>query len=141
MMSLSASAQFSRLRNQPLYDKAPLHFGFHMGINYYNFNMDLKDLSKVEDIFAVEAPRNEREQRSFMQTVQIGGIAQVRLSVAGQDGVTPGTPRGGQDGVTLLRVAAAEHGSGLQSEVALAATSMFEILGRNTLVDGCGSTA
>lgn len=55
MMSLSASAQFSRLRNQPLYDKAPLHFGFHMGINYYNFNMDLKDLSKVEDIFAVEA--------------------------------------------------------------------------------------
>jgi hypothetical protein len=55
ILPLCASAQFSRLRNQPLYDKIPLHFGFHMGINYYNFSMNLKDLSKVEDIYAVEA--------------------------------------------------------------------------------------
>lgn len=54
-LPLLASAQFSRLRNQPLYDQNPLHFGFHMGLNYYNFNMDLGDLSQHPDIFGVES--------------------------------------------------------------------------------------
>ncbi len=54
-LPLLVSAQFSRLRNQPLYDENPLHFGFHMGLNYYNFSMDLKDLSQNPDIFGVES--------------------------------------------------------------------------------------
>lgn len=52
---LFSQAQFSRLRNQPLYDKSGLHFGFHMGLNWYDFTMDTKDLSEVPGIFAVES--------------------------------------------------------------------------------------
>ena len=52
---LSSAAQFARLRNQPLYDKSELHFGFHIGINNYDFSMDLKDLSEVSNIFGVES--------------------------------------------------------------------------------------
>lgn len=48
-----ASAQFSRLRNQPLFDKIPLHFGFHIGLNWYDFNMDLADLSEQPNLFGV----------------------------------------------------------------------------------------
>ena len=48
-------AHCARLRNQPLYDKAGLDFGFHMGMNRYDFIMDTKDLSEVPDIFAVES--------------------------------------------------------------------------------------
>ncbi|MCH9809658.1 MAG: PorT family protein [Bacteroidetes bacterium] len=50
---LFASAQFSRLRNQPLFDKTPLHFGFHIGLNWYDFNTDLADLSEQPDLFGV----------------------------------------------------------------------------------------
>lgn len=52
---LFAQAQFSQLRNQPLYDKTGLHFGFHIGLNWYNFNMDLKDLSTVDGMFSVRS--------------------------------------------------------------------------------------
>lgn len=55
LVSTEAHAQFMRLRNQPLYDKNPLHFGFHVGINHYNFNMDVKDLSQVEGIWGVRS--------------------------------------------------------------------------------------
>lgn len=50
-----AQAQFARLRNQPLYDKIGLHFGFHIGLNWYDFNMDLKDLSTVDGIYSVQS--------------------------------------------------------------------------------------
>jgi hypothetical protein len=50
-----ASAQFARLRNQPLYDKNELHFGFHIGLNWYDFNMDTKDLSKVNGMYGVRS--------------------------------------------------------------------------------------
>lgn len=50
-----AHAQFAGLRNQPLYDRTGLHFGFHMGMNRYNFIMDTKDLSQVPNIFGVES--------------------------------------------------------------------------------------
>ena len=55
LLPLLSSAQIGRLRNQPLYDKNPLHFGFHMGLNYYNFQMDLADLSQNPMIFGVES--------------------------------------------------------------------------------------
>ncbi len=48
-----ASAQFSRLRNQPLYDKDELHFGFHIGLNWYNFTLDTKNLTEVNDVYGV----------------------------------------------------------------------------------------
>ena len=47
------SAQFARLRNQPLYDKNELHFGFHIGLNWYNFTMDTKNLTEVDGIYGV----------------------------------------------------------------------------------------
>ncbi|MEY2963325.1 MAG: hypothetical protein RL754_586 [Bacteroidota bacterium] len=50
-----AQAQFARLRNQPLFDKTPLHFGFHIGLNWYNFDMDLKDLSRVDGMYSVRS--------------------------------------------------------------------------------------
>jgi len=48
-----ASAQFSRLRNQPLYDKDELHFGFHIGLNWYDFSLDTKNLTGVDGVYGV----------------------------------------------------------------------------------------
>src|SRR6056300_401 len=48
-----ANAQFSRLRNQPLYDKDELHFGFHIGLNWYDFSLDTKNLTGVDGVYGV----------------------------------------------------------------------------------------
>ena len=36
-----------------MFDKTPLHFGFHIGLNWYDFNMNLADLSEQADMFGV----------------------------------------------------------------------------------------
>jgi len=44
--SLTAAAQGKRLKNNPKYDRKPLHFGFSIGVNYYDFKLQqLADLS------------------------------------------------------------------------------------------------
>ena len=44
--SLPALAQSRRLKNNPKYDRKPLHFGFSIGVNYYDFKLQqLADLS------------------------------------------------------------------------------------------------
>jgi hypothetical protein len=45
-LSFAASAQRKALKNNPKYDRKPLHFGFSIGINYYDFRVqNIADLS------------------------------------------------------------------------------------------------
>ena len=45
-LSLGATAQRKALKNNPKYDRKPLHFGFSVGLNYYNFKLqNIADLS------------------------------------------------------------------------------------------------
>jgi hypothetical protein len=45
-LSLAATAQRKALKNNPKYDRKPLHFGFSIGINYYDFKLqNIADLS------------------------------------------------------------------------------------------------
>lgn len=45
-LSFAATAQRKALKNNPKYDRKPLHFGFSIGINYYDFRLQrLADLS------------------------------------------------------------------------------------------------
>jgi hypothetical protein len=80
VLPLNSSAQFARLRNQPLYDKNDLHFGFHMGLNWYNFNLDLKDLSTVPDIFAVESEALPGYNINIISNLRLGEHLDLRFT-------------------------------------------------------------
>lgn len=47
-------AQFKKLKNQAKYDKRPLHFGFCMGLNFYDFQIQQKaDLSANPNLYRI----------------------------------------------------------------------------------------
>ncbi len=49
-----ATAQRSKLRNQPKYDNRPLHFGFCLGLNFYDFQIQpVADLSTIPGYYGM----------------------------------------------------------------------------------------
>jgi hypothetical protein len=47
--SCTAFAQETQVENQPKYDKAPIHFGFLLGLNISNFRVQLVDNFRLHD--------------------------------------------------------------------------------------------
>lgn len=72
VMGFSADAQRG-LKNQPNYDKKRLHFGFNVGVNYWDFNLEpIRDLAALQGYYSV---------RSVVQPgYNIGIVSNLRLS-------------------------------------------------------------
>src|SRR5689334_19857471 len=49
LLSCSVFGQEKEVENLPKYDKAPIHFGFLLGLNYSNFRVQLVDDFRVRD--------------------------------------------------------------------------------------------
>lgn len=61
------------LKNQPNYDKKPIHFGFNIGVNYWDFNVEpIRDLAALPGYYSI---------RSEVQPgYNIGIVSNLRLS-------------------------------------------------------------
>jgi hypothetical protein len=72
VIGFSAEAQRG-LKNQPNYDKKRLHFGFNIGLNYWDFNLEpIRDLAALQGYYSV---------RSEVQPgYNIGIVSNLRLS-------------------------------------------------------------
>jgi hypothetical protein len=56
MLSTGLLLAQSKPKNQPKYDRKPLHFGFSLGINYYDFHIqEIPDLPSLESYYSVES--------------------------------------------------------------------------------------
>jgi hypothetical protein len=56
LLTLNVFAQEAGVENQPKYDKAPIHFGFLLGINVSNFRVQLVDDFRIRDtVYTVTA--------------------------------------------------------------------------------------
>ena len=55
LVSYAAVGQ-SKLKNQPKYDRKPVHFGFSLGLNYYDFHIqEIEDLASLNGYYSVES--------------------------------------------------------------------------------------
>ena len=56
IMGCGALFAQSRPKNQPKYDRKPLHFGFSLGLNYYDFHIqEIGDLASLDGFYSVES--------------------------------------------------------------------------------------
>ena len=73
-LSFAATAQRKALKNNPKYDRKPLHFGFSIGINYYDFR-----LQKIADL-STDLPGYYNVRSSTSPGYSIHIISNLRLS-------------------------------------------------------------
>ncbi|GAB5557642.1 MAG: porin family protein [Schleiferiaceae bacterium] len=73
LLSLTAMGQTKKLKNQPKYDKKPIHFGFFLGVNWYDLRID-----PVENLAGV--PNYHGFRTEVNPGYSIGIISDLRLS-------------------------------------------------------------
>lgn len=75
LLVLGSSSAFAQngTKNLRLYDQRPVHFGFYVGVNFYDFQLRMKeDISKVPDFFGVRT--------EVSPGYSIGIVSDLRLS-------------------------------------------------------------
>lgn len=76
-----AQGQIKQLRNQPLYDKKPLHFGFHLGINNYTLSYQLvEDLNAVPNVFGINAIPGPGYNINIISNLRLGKHFDLRFT-------------------------------------------------------------
>ncbi len=55
-LHISVATGQSKLKNQPKYDRKPVHFGFSLGLNYYDFHIqEIEDLASLDGYYSVQS--------------------------------------------------------------------------------------
>ena len=79
-LSLLLSAQ-RRLKNQPTYDERKLHFGFSIGLNYYDFKVDeIANLNELNGYYNVTTQVEPGYTILIISNLRLGHHADLRLT-------------------------------------------------------------
>lgn len=80
-LGLAANAQRGRLKNQPTYDERKLHFGFSLGLNYYDFKVDeIADLNRVNGYYNVTTEVEPGYTILIISNLRLGQNADLRFT-------------------------------------------------------------
>lgn len=80
LLPLIAGAQ-TRPQNQPRYDRKPLHFGFSLGINFYDFHHQyIEDLNAIEGYYSVESVVNPGYTIRIISNLRLGDFWDLRFT-------------------------------------------------------------
>ncbi len=73
-------AQRTKLRNQPKYDNRPLHFGFCLGLNFYDFQIRQKaDLSTIPGYYGMWSEASPGYSIGIVSNLRLGTYFDLRF--------------------------------------------------------------
>lgn len=80
-LGIASIAQAQRLPpNQPNYDNKVIHFGFSLGVNYYDFNIEqIADLSTVPGYFSVRSETSPGYTIGIISNLRLGKYFDLRF--------------------------------------------------------------
>ncbi len=78
-ISMGAFAQ-KLPRNLPRYDRKPVHFGFSLGLNYYDFRIqEIEDLAGLEDYYSVRSTVSPGYTIRIVSNLRLGDFWDLRF--------------------------------------------------------------
>lgn len=79
-LHLSVAAGQSKLKNQPKYDRKQLHFGFSLGLNYYDFHIqEIEDLAALEGYYSVQSVVSPGYTIRIISNLRLGDFWDLRF--------------------------------------------------------------
>jgi len=79
-LAINVSAQQRQVENLPKYDKAPIHFGFVLGLNKANFKVQLVDNFRIRDtVYTVSAESVSGLNLGIISNLRVGDFFDIRF--------------------------------------------------------------
>ena len=80
VLSVFCAAGQNKLKNQPKYDRKPLHFGFSLGLNYYDFHIqEIKDLAALDGYYHVQSAVSPGYTIRIISNLRLGDFWDLRF--------------------------------------------------------------
>jgi hypothetical protein len=80
MLCTSFVSAQSKPKNQPKYDRKPLHFGFSLGINTYDFHIqEIEDLASLDGYYSVETNASPGYTIRIISNLRLGDFWDLRF--------------------------------------------------------------
>lgn len=80
LSSFSALAQRNGTMNLRLYDQRPVHFGFYVGVNFYDFQLRTKaDLSSIDNIYGIRSEVSPGYSIGIVSDLRLGHHLNLRF--------------------------------------------------------------